>query len=405
LFTKGNRLKGICGAAFGYRRWEKHMKLNRKANTIGALALAATLAVTGCGAMGGSGNGQTGEASGTGSAQNWSTPAINTALNGKTTQTTYTPIAKDKISKQWKICVLFPHLKDSYWAATNYGTLTEAQRDNVEYSMFEAGGYTNLDKQLSQMQDCINGGYDAIILGAINATGVCTQVAAALEKKIPVVDFINGTDCPESKDNPLFSHALVSFYDLAETTAKYIIDDTKGSQALVGFFPGPEGAGWSDAAVKGFQDTIKGTNVKIVEMRRADPGLEIQQNLIEDTLKVHPEITHIVGVDIAAEAGVNAVRNANMTGKVDVYAFDIIPPVYDAIVAGDAVGSPTDFTTVQGRMAIDQAVRMLEGEKLQAPTSGPVPKMITQENAADVPYNEMFAPRDFKTVTSWTPNS
>jgi protein TorT len=381
------------------------MNLNRKASAFGVLALSVTFALAGCGAMGGAGSSQPSQAKDAGSVQDWTAPAINTAADGKTTQTTYTPIAKDKISKRWKICVLFPHMKDSYWAATNYGTLTEAQRDNVEYSMFEAGGYTNLDKQLSQMQDCINGGYDAIILGAINATGVCPQVAAALEKKIPVVDFINGTDCPDSKDNPLFSHALVSFHDLAVTTAKYITEDTKGSPALVGFFPGPEGAGWSDAAVKGFKDTIQGTDVKIAEMRRADPGLEIQQNLIEDTLKVHPEITHIVGVDIAAEAGVNAVRNANMTGKVDVYAFDIIPPVYDAIVAGDAVGSPTDFTTIQGRMAIDQAVRMLEGQKLEAPTSGPVPKMITKENAKDVPYTEMFAPRDFKTVTSWTPES
>jgi protein TorT len=381
------------------------MRMNPLGNAI-VLSVALTLALAGCGAMGSAaGSAPTSAATDAGSVEDWTAPALNTAADGTITEAVYTPIAKKEITKKWKVCVLFPHMKDSYWAATNYGTLIEAQRDNVQYNMFEAGGYTNLDKQLSQMQDCINGGYDAIILGAINATGVCPQISAALAKKIPVVDFINGTNCPESTDNPLFSHALVSFHDLAVTTAKYIVDNSGGSPASVGFFPGPEGAGWSDAAVDGFKKTISGTNVSIAEMRRADPGLEIQQNLIEDTLKIHPDLTHIVGVDIAAEAGVNAVRNAGKDGKVAVFAFDIIPPVFDAIVAGEAVGSPTDFTAIQGRMAMDQAVRMLEGKTLAAPTSGPVPLMITKDNANKVPYTEMFAPKGFKTVTSWTPGS
>jgi protein TorT len=60
------------------------------------------------------------------------------------------------------------------------------------------------------------------------------------------------------------------------------------------------------------------------------------------------------------------VRNLNFTGKVKVMAFDIIPPVYQDIVDGATVGSPSDFTVIQGRMAVDMAVWLLEKQKLAA---------------------------------------
>lgn len=374
----------------------------------GIRLLAAVVALTtlcACGALG-AGDKNTSPAESTSAADtvNWSAPALHTQLDGTTEKATYEPIAPAEVSKPWRICVLFPHLKDSYWSATNYGTLIEAKRDKVSYQMFEAGGYDNLSKQVSQMNDCISQKYDAIILGAISAKGLCAQIASALSKDIPVVDFINGVDCPDSEKNPKLSHAVVSFHDLAVTTANYMKTHTKGEKAVVGFFPGPEGAGWSDAAVTGFTKTVQGSDVSIAVTRRGDTGKDVQLNLIDDALKAYPDITDLVGVDIAAEAAVVAVRNANKQGKVRVYAFDIIPPVFEDIKAGDAVGSPTDFTTIQGRMAVDQAVRMLEGEKLAAPKSGPIPKMITKENADSVPYQEMFAPRGFKATYSWNPS-
>ncbi len=369
--------------------------------TLAGAALAAVTLLSGCGAAGGNAP----EAEEQKVETDWTAPALFTQQDGTVEEDTYEPIAVDEVTKPWKVCVLFPHVKDPYWLATNYGTLVEAERDGVEYQLYEAGGYDNLDKQVKQMEDCITQEYDAIILGAISAKGLCSQIAAALEKEIPVVDFINGTDCPESTENPLFSHALVSFHDLAVTTAEYLIEHSEGEGRNVGFFPGPEGAGWSDAAVEGFNSTIEGSNVSVSVTRRADTGLDTQLALIEDSLKAYPDINTIVGVDIAAEAGVVAVRNANKQDSVEVYAFDIIPGVFDAIVAGDAVGSPTDYTVIQGRMAMDHAVRMLEGQELRAPTSGPIPEMVTADNAEDIEYTLMFAPRDFEATFQWSPES
>ncbi|MFT4218981.1 MAG: TMAO reductase system periplasmic protein TorT [Microbacterium sp.] len=379
------------------------MKARKGLFAVAGAVVAAAMLLAGCGAAGGNAP----ETSETESAAevDWSAPALFTQHDGSVEEDTYEPIPVDEVTEPWKVCVLFPHVKDPYWLATNYGTLVEAQRDGLEYQLYEAGGYDNLDKQVTQMEDCITQGYDAIVLGAISAKGLCTQIASALDKGIPVVDFINGTDCPDSLENPLFSHALVSFHDLAVTTAEYLIDHSEGGDRSVGFFPGPEGAGWSDAAVEGFNSTIEGTKVSIAVTRRADTGLDTQLALIEDSLKAYPDINTIVGVDIAAEAGVVAARNAGVQDSVDVFAFDIIPGVFDAIVDGDAVGSPTDYTVVQGRMAVDQAVRLLEGQTLRSPIAGPIPEMVTAENAEKIEYTLMFAPRSFQATFQASPES
>jgi protein TorT len=65
----------------------------------------------------------------------------------------YAPLPKAE--KKWNLCVLFPHLKDSYWVASNYGIVQEAERLGVHAYTFQAGGYDQLPKQLSQFDDCV----------------------------------------------------------------------------------------------------------------------------------------------------------------------------------------------------------------------------------------------------------
>ena len=42
----------------------------------------------------------------------------------------YEPL--DKAEKAHNLCVLFPHLKDSFWVAVNYGIVEEAKRLGVD---------------------------------------------------------------------------------------------------------------------------------------------------------------------------------------------------------------------------------------------------------------------------------
>jgi protein TorT len=323
---------------------------------------------------------------------------VELVIDGKKQDYTWQMVKKEDITKPWKLCVLFPHLKDSYWVAADYGVVKEAERANVAMQLYEAGGYTNLSTQLNQMDNCIAQKFDAIILGAISADGVGALVKKATDAGIPVIDFVNGVNAPSTS-----GHALVSFYDLAYTTGKYLVEKHGNEKLVVGFFPGPQGAGWSDDAVKGFNDAIAGSNIKIAVTRRGDTGMNVQLDLIQNALQAYPDINYLVGVDIAAQAAAVAVRNAGQQGNIKVAAFDIIPPVYEDIAHGATEASPTDFTVLQGRLAVDMALRLLEKQELPAKRAGPKPVMVTADNYDKIPQEDMFAPKSFQVQFTVTP--
>ncbi len=65
-------------------------------------------------------------------------------MEGKKIKNQYTPLAH--AAKKWNICVSFPHMKDAYWTAVDYGVVAESRRLGVKMQLVEAGGYTNLPR-------------------------------------------------------------------------------------------------------------------------------------------------------------------------------------------------------------------------------------------------------------------
>jgi protein TorT len=374
----------------------------RMKNSVRALLAGAVVAVlAACGAAGQSNEK---EAAAPDASENWTIAADYAQPDGSTEKADYEPMSPDDVDGDWKVCALLPHVKDALWVSANYGNLTEAQRLGVQYNMFEAGGYGNLSTQISQMDDCIVQDYDAIILGAISADGNCSTIERALQAGIVVIDFINGTNCSDAvKSSELFAQAVVSYYDTAALAAEHLVETSDGKPRKVGVFPGPDGATFANDAAQGFADVTEGTSVETTVLRRGDTGLDVQLALIQDALQAYPDMTDVFGVDIAAEAGVVALRNAGKTGELGVYGYTIIPGLYEAIQNGDATGAVADHTPFQGRIAVDMAVRLLEGEELRATRVGPVPVMVSGENIDEVDYVELFGPSDFKPVYEWSP--
>lgn len=297
-----------------------------------------------------------------------------------------------KASKKFKLCVSFPHMKDAYWMAVNYGIVEETKRLGVKMQLVEAGGYTNLNKQISQIEDCVASGADAVIIGAISFDGLNNVVAEVRDKGIPVIDVINGMSSPK-----LSAKSLVSFGEMGYKAGEYLAAvHPKGSgKVKVGWFPGPAGAGWVEAGNKGFRDAIAGSDIEVVETKYGDTGKEVQMKLVEDTLQTYPDIKYIVGTAVTAEAAVGILRNRGLEDKVKIMSYYFTPGVYTGIKRGQILGAPTDSTVVQGRVAVDQAVRILEGKPYQKHV-GPKLFVINSSNVNSFDRSLAIAPDSFK---------
>src|SRR5215472_17413768 len=306
----------------------------------------------------------------------------------------YVPL--EKAAKKWDICVSFPHMKDAYWMAVDYGVVAESKRLGVKMQLVEAGGYTNLNKQISQIEDCIAAGAQGVVIGAISYDGLNNLVSEIKSKNIPVIDVINGMS---SKD--ISAKSLVSFGEMGAKAGEYLAKlHPKGSGVVkVAWFPGPPGAGWVEAGNKGFLDAVKDSDIQVVATKYGDTGKEVQLKLIEDVLEANPDIQYIVGTSPTAEAATGLLKDRGLEGKIKVLAYYFTPPVYQGIKDGTILAAPTDSAVIQGRIAIDQVVRILEGKEYVKHV-GPALYVIDSKNVNSFDKGSSLAPDDFKPTFS-----
>ncbi len=309
-------------------------------------------------------------------------------------RTSFDYVPLEQASKKWEICVSFPHMKDAYWSAVNYGVVDESRRQGVKMQLVEAGGYTELNKQISQIEDCVSAGADAVVIGAISYDGLNNVVSEIRKKNIPVIDIINGMSSPE-----LSAKSLVSFGEMGEKAGDYLakLHPAGTKQVKVAWFPGPPGAGWVEAGNAGFNRAIKGSAINLVDTKYGDTGKEVQAKLVEDTLETYPDITYIVGTAVTAEAAIPILRSKKLTRKVKVLSYYYTPGVDRGIRRRQILAAPTDSPVIQGRIAIDQAVRILEGKDYKKHV-GPALFVVTQKNISKFSTSSTLAPAKFKPV-------
>lgn len=324
------------------------------------------------------------------------TPAF--SAEGTTADITYT--ALESATQVWNICVSFPHMKDAYWLGVDYGVVDEAQRLGVNLNVVEAGGYTELNRQISQIEDCVSGGADAVIVGAISFDGLNNVIGEVVAAGIPVIDVVNGVSSDE-----IAAKSLVSFQVMGLETGAYLAErHPAGSEPVqVGWFPGPAGAGWVEAAHAGFMEAVAGSAVEVLEPRFGDTGKEVQLRLVEDVLQANPDVRYLAGTAVTAEAAQGLIRERGLQGEVDLLAFYMTPGVYTGIERGFILAAPADSMVIQGRIAVDQAVRILEGEDYVQHV-GPKIFVVDPENIGDVSRTNILPPEDFSPVFSVTNN-
>ena len=281
----------------------------------------------------------------------------------------YSPLKPSQVQDKHHICVSFPHLKDSYWVGVAYGIINEGKRLGQTITLFEAGGYTSLNTQLNQVDDCITNGGEALIIGPISSNGNAKQIEMIRDKGIPVIVLVTGIN------TTVDANSLQSFIDMGYTSCKWVVDQekTNNNTTNIVWFPGPPGAGWSIASDVGCLKAIKGSNIQILETNWGDTGKSIQLQLVQETLQnlasgPEPEFKYIVGTGTTIEAAVGALRASKLQSKIKLVSTYYTPGIDIFIKRGLISMAPSDQMISQAKIAVDQAVRLVEG--LEMATGG-----------------------------------
>ena len=130
---------------------------------------------------------------------------------------------------------------------------------------------------------------------------------------------------------------------------------------------GPPGASWSVAGNDGCHDAVKGSDVEIISTKWGQTSKEVQLKLVEDVIQAQTsdgetDLDYIVGVAPAVEGGMAATRDMGLQDQVKLVSYYYTPGMHQFVGRGSVAMAPTDQMIIQARIAIDQAVRILEGK-------------------------------------------
>ncbi len=309
-----------------------------------------------------------------------------------------------KAPKKYKIGVLFPHLKDPYWLAVNFGIISEAKKLGVGIKLLSAGGYGELKVQKEQFEQLIEEKVDGIILASIDYTAMDSFVEEAVNKGIPVIEVINDIYAPKIQ-----AKALVSFYEMGYRAGEFVVEASRDKKRItVAFFPGPIGSGWAPDTLKGFFEVQRKNpgKIKLLPPKWGDTGYKAQRPLVEEMLQEHPDIDFIVANAVAAEVAVDILKEMGLNDNVKIVATYIIPTIYDEIKGGLIKAAPSDVTVAQGEMSVDMMVRLLNGEKAGRDfpfRAGPLIPIVTEANIEKYSYESFFGKPGFKPVFDLEP--
>lgn len=317
--------------------------------------------------------------------ETWRTPFDYTSPS---TQIDYRPLAA--ASRKWRICASYPHLKDSYWLSVNYGMVEEARRLGVELQVVEAGGYPNLERQIAQVTSCTEADTDILVLGTVSFEGL-TPTVLEIAERLPVVAVVN-----DIADPGISAKTGVSWISMGRAVGEYLLrhHPRGGEPVKVAWFPGPLGSGWVPFVEEGFRTAVADSAAEIVVTKYGDTGREIQVLLIEEALEERPDIDYIVGSAVTAEAAVSVLRARGLGGEIKILADYFTHAVYRGMKRGRILAAPTDLPVVQGRLGIEQAVRVLEG-KLTVKHAGPAIELVETGTIDEIGTKGSLAPATF----------
>ena len=345
-------------------------------------------------------------------AADWHPLKVQVGAADKAALADYSPLAK--ASKSWSICVSFPHLKDPLFVAVNYGMIEEAKRLGARVQTLDAGGYTGLNTQISQIENCVAGGADAVVMVAVARDGMNNLLAQLKAKNIPVIDAINGVS---SRDTA--ARVLTSPRDEGLRAGQYLArKHPAGSKAVkVGWLPGPSGAGFVEALHQGteqlrvhvvdlafeeafnsgFLEGIKGSAVVIAETKNGDVGKEVQARLVEDMLQTHKDLDYVVGTAVMAEAAVPLLKARKLQDKVKLVSVYMTPGVYANVKARNIEAAGATPIPVLGRVMLDTTVRVLEN-KLEHADVNLLGQVWTSADIGKLEASSVLAPASFRPV-------
>ena len=229
--------------------------------------------------------------------------------------------------------------------------------DNIKVDSY--GAEESAETQVQIMTDCINQGYNAIILQCSDGTALAPSVKQAEEAGIPVITV--NLDC--SSDTIHSALVMAVDYDAGRMAADKMAEQL-GETGDIAIIQGVPGLERTDNLERGFRETIaKYPNIKIVEAQSASFQKDTAMTVMNSFLQSHPDLKGVFAInDAMAEGAALAAQSANKKGQICIWGADGEKDALAMIESGDMAGTIYTNSWDEGSTAAKIALLMVGSE-------------------------------------------
>ncbi|WP_189134067.1 sugar ABC transporter substrate-binding protein [Wenjunlia tyrosinilytica] len=278
-----------------------------------------------------------------------------------------------KAKKRFRVTVMEASLAGYFYQAVAYGAEKAAREAGVDLRIVAGNGFTTPGPQLSQAEQVIQRGTDAIALMPVDTKGSVPIVARAKAAHIPLIDFGTEVDSQDVTASVLQDDYLIGKIG-ADQLARVV---PSGGPGIV--MAGPATATWSKKRIAGFMDQLHAKYPKFTVAAAptgpVDPAAGLKD--FTDATQTHPDIKWVYSVFYYQ------LLPDSLTGRFHGIPFVTTgyePTAVKSLQNGTLAATIPVDNVWMGYMAVVQAVRSLNGETVPKTTCLPV----SQFNKSDI---------------------
>ncbi|HHX59405.1 MAG TPA: sugar ABC transporter substrate-binding protein [Epulopiscium sp.] len=267
--------------------------------------------------------------------------------------------------KHYKFGATYMTLNNPFFGALNSGIeeITGAKGDTV----VALDPALDVSKQISQIEDLVAQGVDAIFVNPADWKGIRPGLEAAKKAGIPIIN----VDAPVFDEDLVDSIVASDNYNAGVLCAKDMMSKMDSAKVVVLEHPTAKSA---IDRTDGFLDTIKDNpNYEVVAKQSSEGQLEQAMPVMENIIQANPEINVVMALnDPTAMGALAALQAANRADGVLIYGVDGSPDAKQMIKDGKMTGTAAQSPIGIGRTAAEIAYKILDGQAADKLVSVPV---------------------------------
>lgn len=273
---------------------------------------------------------------------------------------------KKEAKKGYTFGATYWTMNNPYFVALEAGIRGAVEANGDTLISYDPQG--NQATQISQIEDLISQGVDLIFLNPADWQGVRPALDAAQKAGIPIIV----VDTPVYDTDMVLQTVWSDNYKAGQLVAQDLLTHMTSGNVVILDLPTDKSA---KERYDGFVDVLTAAGgFTILDVQNGEGSTEPSLAIMEDMIQAYgDDIDAAFGINDPSALGIlSALEAAGMADKVLVYGVDGSPDAKAMIKDGKLTATAAQFPKQIGVIAVEQAYKVLAGEKIEKEILVPV---------------------------------